>query len=212
VTNSQSILWIFALGSAVSTIVADQRGRFRLVYVFKPLTILLIAFIAGLSASDSAPPYKLLILAGLGFSLIGDVFLMLRNKRFVEGLTCFLTAHLFYIAAFRAGLVLAWNSLALFSFIVYAMIIIRFLFPRLGRLKFPVIAYLFVLTAMAGLAAERFIQIGNARALCAFVGGALFVVSDSALAINRFLKEFKLAQPLILGTYFAAQALIALSV
>jgi uncharacterized membrane protein YhhN len=65
---------------------------------------------------------------------------------------------------------------------------------------------------MAGLAAERFIQIGNTRALCAFVGGALFVVSDSALAINRFLKEFKLAQPLILGAYFAAQALIALSV
>lgn len=211
-TNSQSILWIFALGSAVSTIVADHRGRFRLVYIFKPLTILLIAFIAGLAASDSAPPYKLLILAGLGFSLIGDVFLMLRNKRFVEGLTCFLAAHLFYIAAFRAGLVLAWNSLALFSFIVYAMIMIRFLFSRLGRMKFPVIAYMFVLTAMAGLAAERFIQIGNARALCAFVGGALFVVSDSALAINRFLKEFKFAQPLILGTYFAAQALIALSV
>ena len=211
-TSSQSILLVFAIGSAAATIVADHRERFRLVYVFKPLTILLIALIAGLSASDSAPPYKLLILAGLGLSLGGDVFLMLRNKRFVEGLACFLAAHLFYIAAFLTGLLPAWNSLALFSFIVYAMIMIRFLFPRLGGMKFPVIAYMFVLAAMAGFAAERFIQIGNARAICAFAGGALFVVSDSALAINRFLKKFKLAQPLILGTYFAAQALLALSV
>ncbi|NIM96589.1 MAG: lysoplasmalogenase, partial [candidate division Zixibacteria bacterium] len=38
------------------------------------------------------------------------------------------------------------------------------------------------------------------------------LVSDSALAINRFRGRFRTAQVLILGTYFVAQCLIALSV
>jgi hypothetical protein len=38
------------------------------------------------------------------------------------------------------------------------------------------------------------------------------VVSDSALAINRFVQPFRYAQPLVLSTYFLAQTLIALSV
>jgi len=40
----------------------------------------------------------------------------------------------------------------------------------------------------------------------------LFVISDSALAINRFRGRYRSAQALILSTYFAAQWLIARSV
>ena len=45
----------------------------------------------------------------------------------------------------------------------------------------------------------------------AFAGALLFVASDSALAWNRFRGGFAGAQALILGTYFPAQLLIALS-
>ena len=40
----------------------------------------------------------------------------------------------------------------------------------------------------------------------------LFVVSDAALATNRFRGAFASAQLLVLGTYYPAQWLIALSV
>jgi uncharacterized membrane protein YhhN len=40
----------------------------------------------------------------------------------------------------------------------------------------------------------------------------LFIVSDSALAVNRFRGQYQSAQALILSTYFAAQWLIARSV
>ena len=38
------------------------------------------------------------------------------------------------------------------------------------------------------------------------------MVSDGALAINRFARPFRGAQAVVLGTYFPAQMLIALSV
>jgi uncharacterized membrane protein YhhN len=44
------------------------------------------------------------------------------------------------------------------------------------------------------------------------IGALLFLFSDSANAVNRFKKPFWLAQILILGTYFAAQLLFALSI
>ena len=47
--------------------------------------------------------YKILVLAGLAFSLLGDVALMFPEKWFTAGLVAFLTAHVFYILAFKPG-------------------------------------------------------------------------------------------------------------
>jgi uncharacterized membrane protein YhhN len=65
---------------------------------------------------------------------------------------------------------------------------------------------------MAWLAAERFVYFGGAGTLMACAGAVLFLVSDSVLAYDRFAGRIGGAQLLILGTYFPAQALIALSV
>jgi uncharacterized membrane protein YhhN len=47
--------------------------------------------------------------------------------------------------------------------------------------------------------------------LLAMMGAILFILSDSALAVDRFKGRFRGAQALILSTYFTAQWLIALS-
>jgi len=65
---------------------------------------------------------------------------------------------------------------------------------------------------MAGQAAGRWHALGGDAALSAAMGAALFVVSDSALAINRFRAPFRAERALTLGTYWTAQTLIALSV
>ncbi|MCP4370587.1 MAG: lysoplasmalogenase, partial [Deltaproteobacteria bacterium] len=49
-------------------------------------------------------------------------------------------------------------------------------------------------------------------ALLAFAGAALFVLSDSALALNKFGEPFAAARALTLTTYFSAQWLIGLSI
>jgi iron(III) transport system permease protein len=86
--------------SAFIHIRAEYRGPRRNVYIFKPLTTSLIILTALLLPDAVPAPYKWLIIAGLLFSLGGDVFLMLPQDRFVFGLVSFLIAHLFYIAAF----------------------------------------------------------------------------------------------------------------
>ena len=52
----------------------------------------------------------------------------------------------------------------------------------------------------------------DVRAMLAAIGAALFVVSDSFLAYDRFRQKFRAARIIVLSTYWAAQWLIAYSV
>ena len=198
--------------AALGAILADYRGRWRVVYILRPAAMIAIFLAALLKPALQSPRYRYFILAGLAVSLAGDVFMMLRNKRFVEGLSAFLIALLCYIAAFLNVTTVRADFGTVFPLFLYASIMITVLFPKLGRMKIPVGVYILVITIMAGLAIQRFVDIGGTSALRAFLGALLFVVSDSVLAINRFVRKFRAAQAVILSTYFAAQWLLALSV
>jgi uncharacterized membrane protein YhhN len=205
--------------SGAAAIVATVRGWRRGVYVFKPLTTLLIIALAWHQPA-SLPLYRSLVIVGLVFSLAGDVFLMLPRDRFVAGLVSFLIAHLLYIPAFTDG---AWTGVyhpgglrltpwVLVPFVVYAAVLLRTLLPHVPRaLKLPVAIYAAALLVMAWQAAERGAA-GLPGGALAAAGGVLFVASDSALALDRFVRRFPGAGALVLATYFAAQTLIALSI
>lgn len=208
-TLPATLLAGLALIGAVLTIVADRMKRWQLVYVFKPLTLLLII---GLAALGRPTAYKYFVLGGLALSLAGDAFMMLRRKRFELGLAAFLLAHLCTIAAFRTGMLPRFALQPLLPLVIFAALLLRTLLPSLGKMKYPVLLYVMVITAMAALAAGRYIQFGGAKPLCAFAGATLFLASDAVLAYDRFAKPIPRAQVIILGTYFAAQTLIALSV
>lgn len=206
-----AILLAFVLAGGVFTIVCDYRGRWKVVYVVKPLTMAAVMAIALLEKYPHRV-YQIWILGGLGCSVVGDVFLMLRRKRFLEGLASFLAAHVCYIVAFLSTMTFHLSLGTLLPFLVYALFIMRVLFPYAGSEKAPLAVYIAVIMVMAALAAERFIGAGGTKALFAFIGAMLFVVSDSVLAANRFVRKFSAAQAVILSAYFAAQAFIALSV
>ena len=207
-----AVLSLLALASALLTIRAEYRGPRRHVYAFKPLTVVLVSLIALQTKHATTPQYKQLIVAGLLCSLAGDVLLIRPRERFAAGLVCFLLAHLCYIAAFTAGggarALSAWGAVAL---LLYGALMLRLLWPRLGKLKAPVVVYVAAILLMAWQALNRWLAAGGAGGALALAGALLFVASDSALAWNRFRGEFKSAQAVVLGTYFAAQWLIALS-
>jgi uncharacterized membrane protein YhhN len=214
-THPEYVLyWCTAITlSAALAIVAAGRERRAAFYVLKQLTTLLIIGLALWMPGDGSlhPFYRALVVAGLVCSLAGDVLLMLPRERFVAGLAAFLVAHLLYIRAFTLGGVLTtwWIVLPLAA---YGAVLLRILLPHVpAGLKAPVAIYALVLLAMACTA------VGHAggrvpAALCALLGGLFFVVSDSALAIDRFARPFRGANAVVLGTYYAAQTLIALSV
>ncbi len=207
------VLSALALISGLVHVGAAQVGGPRwLVYVFKPLTTSLILLIALVAPAPVSAVYQGLVVAGLAFSLAGDVFLMLPEDRFLPGLASFLVAHIGYVAAFasRSGLQATWGGAL--PFLLYGAAMLLILWPYLGRMKAPVIGYMIVISLMGWQALEQWLATGQFAALLALFGAGLFIVSDSALAVARFRKPFPGVQVLVLGTYYLAQWLIALSI
>ncbi|RPJ00629.1 MAG: lysoplasmalogenase [Candidatus Aminicenantes bacterium] len=206
------ILPICVLVGAVLAIWSEKASRRRVHLVAKPLTTILIIAVAALAAEPVPPVYKTLILAGLVFSLLGDVALMFPDKLFIAGLVAFLAAQVLYIFAFRPAVGQPVPFLTFLPFILFGLLMFFLLAPGLGPLKLPVLVYIGAITTMAGFAAVRYVHLGGTRPLLAFAGAVLFLISDSVLAYDRFGKKFALARALVLATYFPAQLLIALSI
>ena len=130
-----SILVLLVMFTATVHLRAEYRGPRLHVYIFKPLTMVFILLIA-ISGQATLPLYRYMIIAGLVFSMAGDIFLMLPSDRFVAGLVAFLIAHLFYIVAFISeARTLIWWSII--PFIAYGIVIYMILTPYLGKLKPP---------------------------------------------------------------------------
>lgn len=204
-----------AAASAALAVAGEASPRRRtLLYVFKPLATLLVLALALTRPGASGETYRTLVAVGLVLSLAGDVFLMLPRDRFVAGLVSFLLAHVAYAAAFATAAEMPRSALTLLPYLAYAAVLLRILLPHVPKpLRIPVVAYAAALLAMAWQAAERALASPPAPfAWAAAAGAALFVASDTALAVGRFVRPVPAASAVVLGTYYAAQLLIALSV
>jgi uncharacterized membrane protein YhhN len=187
----------------------DQRV---LLFVFKPLTTLLIIAHAWARGGDT-PTLRRLVLAGLMLSLLGDVALLWPKEGFVAGLLAFLLAHIVYIVAFTREQRFAAQPAALAAYALAAGAILAFLWGQIpAGLRIPVAAYVLALTAMAaqtavlGLAAQGE---GVRRARWLMLGGMLYMTSDTVFAVDRFALPLPAAGLWILATYWVAQWCIA---
>ena len=208
-----TLLSITALAAGVGHIGARLAGRERAAFWLKPVPILLFVAIAMLAAPPVSPVYRALIVGGLLFSLAGDVLLALPREQFVVGLASFLVAHLWYIGAFlvRGSGAPVWWPLA--PALVYGAIILLLLWPHVERPLRPAVAvYMAVILIMGWQAAELWLARADASAGLALLGALCFIVSDSALAWDKFRRRFVLAPVVVMVTYYAAQWLLALSV
>lgn len=184
----------------------------NLKYITKPLTTLLIILIAIFQLPETGSTYGYLILTGLFFSLLGDIFLMLPTDKFVQGLVSFLVAHIAYIIAFSLGFGPYFEIGYLIPSAVYTIIFLWILLPKTGEMKIPVVVYALVLMTFLWQATGRFYYLGNSSAFFTFAGAILFVISDTILAYSKFIKTPKASSFLIHSTYWVAQLLIALSI
>jgi uncharacterized membrane protein YhhN len=184
-------------------------GRTTVRYVAKPATLVALIGVA-VTLDPADPTIRAWMVAGLVLSLAGDVFLMLDEKWFVAGLVSFLLGHIAYIVGlhvegvdgprFLVGIVLVMAVLA-----VLGTAILRGV--RAGPdpgLAGPVVAYMFVISAMVASA----IGVGN---IAAIAGASLFYVSDALIAWNRFVRETRHAHVSIMVTYHLAQVGLVLS-
>ena len=203
------ILTILAIISASIHIWGEYQGPDFLIYIFKPLTMVLIISIALLAKKPPSSKYKYAIIAGLLFSMAGDIFLMLPVDLFIVGLVSFLIAQLIYTYAFRSGRPFRFKFIAILPFLIFGVLIFVILLPGLNGMAVPVAAYILVIMTMAWQAWDQWDEKRARWALLAFIGALLFVVSDSLLAVNKFGEPFAAARALTLTTYYSAQWLIS---
>ena len=212
--------------SAVACIVAQSLAAWRgaspalmaVAYVTKPLATIAALLLAWGAVRPVSASYRRLVTLGLAASLAGDVFLMLPGDLFLPGLASFLVAHLLYVTAFAgdgggARDVPVFLVVALFG---AAMLVV--LWPALGAMRVPVLAYVGVIATMAWQAIARWRAMSaddparRTAAALAAMGAASFLVSDAALAVGRFRGAFAGGTAVVLGTYWLAQWGIARSV
>jgi uncharacterized membrane protein YhhN len=163
------------------------------------------------------------IALALLFSFGGDTALLFQEEvpvLFLVGLGSFLVAHLFYVFAFYGmspSKVALWpkggDGMRAALLIAYGVFLYAQLFPHLDAvLKIAVLVYACAITCMSvfGLRLRNSLKTRSFSPL--MTGALLFVVSDSLLAINKFVSPLPYAGFLIMSTYLAAQFLIVLGV
>lgn len=201
----------------VAEIACGYAGIWQGVYLFKPLIMLSLLF----WTRDYLKTYPWLWI-GMWFGLGGDIFLMIRGKDlFVAGLGSFLVMQILYILAFSKTLTPegkkdlrgTWWRKAL-PFAVYGLSFLAILYqPIAGNMAskglwIPVVAYSICLCSMGVAAAFRKGSVNDGSYSWVLVGAVLFILSDSTIALNKFLQHFEAASLLVMTTYAAAQWLI----
>jgi uncharacterized membrane protein YhhN len=186
---------VFVALAATDTLLAGA-ARDRQRWLTKPL--LMPVLMAGSDRGSWRP----LALGGAGdVALLGS-----SDAAFTAGLACFLAGHAAWIHALRrrpgggrlrSRPVLAAPYLAAFGALN------AYLWPRTGRDRLPVLAYSTALLAMSLTALDS----GSRRTAA---GGALFLVSDTLLALKKFAGlHLPAHESMVMATYTTAQALLA---
>ena len=189
-------------------LLAEQRGMRAERAVTKVLASL--GFIlAALAVGALHSLFGILLLTGLLFCFIGDVFLLGKaDKVFRIGIAAFLIGHLAYITAFLfRGIDPVYFLAGIVVTAVAGVLVFRWLKPHIQQnLLTPVLAYIIIISLMAATATGCIADGAPFRLL---IGVILFFLSDIVVARQRFIKAAFLNRVVSLPLYCAGQLLIA---
>lgn len=208
---------LFVLLCAVSTALllwAEFRGNRPLKWAAKPAaSLFFVAAALASGAADSA--YGLWVLGALVFCMAGDILLIpAGEKTFLAGMGAFGAGHAAYVGAFLSGgpeptpLFLAGAA----GMALFALAMLRWLWPHLGAFRAPVGLYSAIIAVMA---AASFLAEPPERPSPDWlvIAGALgFAVSDVAVARDKFVAPDFFNRAWGLPLYYGAQLLLAASV
>lgn len=192
------IFLLFAVSYIATIPVQPYAGRF----IVKALPVLTLSVLA----LTNVPGLKgKLLLVALLFCAGGDIALALgQGQYFIIGLGLFLVGHIVYIVLFSRELRLRASRIPIAAVLVaYAIAIAVAMTPYLKDMLAPVYGYLVVITLMGVFAALR-----ETPSRLVLYGAISFIISDSILAINRFMIAAPGSDYLVMVTYYLAQLLI----
>ncbi len=179
--------------------------------ILKPFLLPILVFAVASSAHFGT---KKILITALTFSWIGDVILLFADKGeiyFILGLVAFLVSHVFYIVLFSKQTISKTikNKISFGAgiglIVIYFLMMISTLAPKLGSLTIPVVIYAVVISTMLFYALKGSFQWNTIPYQSVLIGAIFFISSDSILAFNKFDQPIPYASFLIMITYLAAQ-------
>jgi len=216
--KSKIFLFLFAIAviGVLSGIALHEKW---LDYIFKPLLMISLGGHFLMNTAEIETKIKIFVVWAILFSLFGDTFLMFASNGpnfFILGLGSFLVAQIGYIFLFhRLNRVegikpyIAANPFWLLLYLFYGAVIYILLFPNLDPvLKIAVFIYMSALLGMSVMALNRKGIQPQISFSVVFAGSLLFVVSDTLIALNKFLMPIPADRFWVMSTYMAAQLLI----
>jgi uncharacterized membrane protein YhhN len=218
------VVWTL-VGLAAVAAVADwtavATGNRSLGYAAKPavLVALTLAAAAIPAARTDLVDRRWWFVAALVCCLAGDVALMLPDDLFLPGLAAFLAGHVLFIVGFLqppspsghppfafspTGLAVAAAAVMVVETIPGVMLFSALTGGGRTALVAPVALYVVAIGTMVVLAAN----VADPRAA---VGASLFLVSDTVLALDRFVRPLRRGTLTVHVSYHVAQLLLVLS-
>lgn len=201
--------------AAAGNLISNLSENLDLTLYTKPLLMPLLMLYM-VAASEQKKALLNFTLGALFFSWLGDVILMFQERGenyFMLGLGSFLLAHLVYIYTYRKarlekeenGLLPTQRMRYVFILVLAGCGLVFVLLPKLGPLLVPVLVYAAVIVTMTIVALNRFGYTSGRSFGWVFSGAVLFMISDSLLAVNKFLEPVPYAGFWIMLTYISAQ-------
>ena len=223
-TASVVAFWILmALAGAAAVVdwVAVGSGNRRLEYAAKPAVLGALVAAAAVLPLDHTDlvARRWWFVAALACCLVGDVLLMLPGNLFVPGLAAFLVGHgLFIVGLLQppappgvppfsfavTGLVAAAVVVVAVESVPGAILLRSLVTARHEALVAPVCVYTAAIATMVVLAV-------NVGVVAAAIGSVLFLVSDTLLSWNRFVRPVPSGPLAVHVTYHLAQGLLVVS-
>lgn len=180
----------------------------------KPLLVPLIMCIYIMLCIRNGRQVHMTACAAMAAGWLGDVFLMFRNEKcFLTGLFSFLAGHIMYAAVFLTVSVpkADWRTAAcVFLYAIYAMTIFRRLAGSVkAGLRIPVLLYVIIILFMSLSAGLLHGHVSFECWLLLWGGSLLFVISDTLVAVEKFLNPHVHG---VMETYVPAQLLLMLGI
>lgn len=201
-------LLVIGLSAALLFIAEVGKDQVALRVILKGVPLLCLIAWVRLTARDC---YATLILAGLIFSLAGDILLEISDDLFVPGLIAFLIGHVGYIAAFWAATrQLKWPRVLPFA--AWVSLAYLLLLPNLKDMAAPVAAYVIVIGTMMWRSSATVDRPVLRWQWFALIGVIFFGLSDTLLAFKKFSGVTIGPHFTVIVLYWLGQLGIALSV
>ncbi len=198
--------WLLAfVGSSLFYLVIRSMGDVPFEWLPKSIPLLLLI---ALVKNTLQGKVQTLMLAALVCSLAGDILLSFKGL-FLPGLGAFLVAQVIYCILFSGQFKKSRNGFIwLAAIVIYTVAMASFILPNAGQFSLVISFYLVAISCMAISAGFR----NDSQFIWVALGAFIFMVSDSLIAINKFVQPFPLAGVAIMVSYYLAQLMITLGI